>query len=106
MNLEEIKKYLTEYLIEEGYDANTLTDNDLKDALLEELSIYTEDVSSHRWYDAIERVVKIKDKYFKYEWYHITGDNRPADLGLEFKWNSVSEVEPYQVTVTKYRTIK
>ena len=35
MNLEEIKKYLTEYLIEEGYNADTINDDDLEELLLE-----------------------------------------------------------------------
>ena len=105
MNLEEIKKYLTEYLIEEGYNADTINDDDLEELLLEEEVIHTEDVSSHRWYDTIEKIVKVKDKYFSYEWYHITGDNGPTDMGLTFEWKSVKEVEPYEVVATKFRII-
>ena len=105
MSLQEIKDYIKSCYIDEGYDESRITDEFIEEGLKEELCIYKEDVSEHRWYAAIEKIVKIGDKYFKFEDYYITGDTSAADMGLEFNWESLREVEPYEVVATKFRVI-
>ena len=105
MSLQEIKDYIKSCYINEGYDESRITDEFIEEGLKEELCIYKEDVSEHRWYTAIEKIVKIGDKYFKFEDYYITGDTTAEDMGLEFNWDSLREVEPYEVVATKFRVI-
>ena len=105
MSLQEIKDFITLWYVKQGYDESRITDEFIEEGLKEELCIYKEDVSEHRWYTAIEKIVKIGDKYFKFEDYYITGDTSAADMGLEFNWDSLREVEPYEVVATKFRVI-
>jgi len=61
---------------------------------------------SHRWWDEVETVGKYGDKYFLFYKAHANRDESVEDLGWEFDWGSVEEVEPYEETITviKYRT--
>ena len=105
MSLQEIKDFITLWYVKQGYDESRITNEFIEEGLKEELCIYKEDVSEHRWYTAIEKIVKIGDKYFRFEDYYITGGISADDMGLEFNWDSLYEVEPYEVVVTKFRII-
>jgi len=80
------------------------TDKDLLDWILYSAkTVYSEIGSSHRWYDEKNVVINVNDRFISYNWYHMTGDSSVSDMDLEFDWNAVRFVEPYEVTVTKYR---
>lgn len=105
MSLQEIKDYIILYYADQGYDEYEINDDFIEESLKEEPCIYKDDVSEHRWYTVIEKVVKIGDKYFRFEDYYITGDTSAKDMGLNFNWNSLCEVEPYDVVTTKFKAI-
>ena len=105
MSLQEIKDFITLWYVKQGYDESRITDEFIEEGLKEEPCLYKEDVSEHRWYTAIEKVVNIGDKYFRFEDYYITGDTSADDMGLEFNWDSLCEVEPYEAVVTKFKAI-
>ena len=68
--------------------------------------VKTEILDSHRWYDSINQIVIIGTVYIRYAWYHMTGDDNPQDMGLDFNYDSISIVEPYEETVINYRNIQ
>jgi len=105
MSLQEIKDYIILYYADQGYDEYKINDDFIEESLKEEPCIYTDDISEHRWYTVIEKVVKIGDKYFRFEDYYITGDTSVKDMGLNFNWDSLCEVEPYDVVTTKFKAI-
>lgn len=79
---------LEEYFGEEGYDHE-----------------WSEVTSSSRWWDNLFVVQEINGKLVGYEWARTTGDMSIWDVGWEFDEDSICFVEPYDVTVIKYRKI-
>ena len=68
---------------------------------LEENIVYEGDRDSHRWYDAVETVSKVGDKYFEWTAYHTTGDLSWRDMGLERDVRDVREVERKERVITQ-----
>lgn len=87
-------------------DYEDADDTTLWEILTEGDEIESEIVSEHRWYDDERKVVKVEGMFIEYYDYHITGDNTSWDMGLENQFDTICEVEPYEVTVTKYRKKK
>ena len=106
MNLQEIKNYIALWYADQGYDEYEVTDKIIENTLKEAEVIYIEKDNSSRWYESVFNVVKLGNKYFRYE------DIRPIGIMAEgyedpgFDWDSLCEVEPYEVTVTKYKAVK
>lgn len=67
MNLQEIKNYIALWYADQGYDEYEVTDKIIENTLKEAEVIYTEKDSSSRWYENVFNVVKLGNKYFKYE---------------------------------------
>lgn len=103
MKKKEIQKYLCEW-------ANIEVDKEAAEELLLWEGENTVELSreSYRWWDEIETVSKYGDKYFRYYGASANRDESIYELGWEFDWDSVEEVEPYEetITVTKYRTVE
>jgi len=108
MTTQEIKDFIRidyeAYCTEKGYSFKP--DDDIEEYLTDGSVIYHETDGSHRWYDDTINVVKIGEKLFQFNGFHITGDNSASDMGLEFDWDTVCEVEAYEVPVIKYRPVK
>lgn len=68
-------------------------------------SDYEEETYGSRWWDNIFVVQEINGKLIGFEWATTTGDDSPYDKGWEFDEDSICFVEPYEVTITKYRKI-
>ena len=106
MNLQEIKNYIALWYADQGYVEYEITDKIIKNIFNDAEVIYTEKDSSSRWYESVLNVVKLGGKYFRYE------EIRPIGLMAEgfensgFNWDSLCEVEPYEVTVIKYKVVK
>ena len=96
---QKIKDHIIAYCESKGYGT---TDDDIIDVLQESKEVYSEIGSPHRWYDDMFIVVNINGMLNGYDWYHITGDNSPSDMGLDFDLDSVCEVEEKQKMVTYY----
>lgn len=88
-----IKDYLIEYNESQGW---ATTDADLMETLTESRIVYRENQGSRRWWDDWFYVAKIGDKYIGYDWAKANRDESIFDLGWEFDWNSVCEVEPQE----------
>jgi hypothetical protein len=74
--------------------------------LLEDAEVMQEKyISGSRWWDNIEKIVRIEDTFFRYEWARTTGDMGAQEAGWEFDWDTLDEVIPYTetITVTKYK---
>ncbi len=98
---QKFKDWLIQYAESKSYDTD---DDSLMEIIMEAGDeISSETVSSHRWYDNLEVVVKLEDKFVKYNTFYTTGDSHYSDMGLKHNLEDCEEVEPYEVTVTKYR---
>ena len=58
-----------------------------------------------RWWTNLFVVQEINGRLIGYGWASTTGDNSIWDAGWEFDEDSICFVEPYEVTMTKYRKI-
>jgi len=114
MTKEEIQKYLCDWSNE-----RTKRNDSPTDEVAEEILLYCyesqEETERHpgRWWDELAVVGKYGDKYFAYEyfaygWASVNRDESVFDLGREFDWSSVEEVEAYteMVEVRKYRPVQ
>ena len=97
---EKIKAYLTAVAKAKGWGAD---DNSLMEMLEEAITVYSELKSSHRWYDVYFTVVAIQNATIGFNKYYTTGDLSWREMDLDWDYASVVEVEPYEVTVIKYR---
>lgn len=91
-----IKKHLENYCRKQKYNTTEL------EALLEGKEIFSKTTKSHRWYDAIFRVVEVDGMLIGYDWFYMTGDNSPSDMDLEFDVKSVCEVVKRQKVIDYY----
>jgi len=73
---------------------------DYYELLRGEKTIYQEEVGEHRWWIDVFKVVKIDDRLIGFVDWRTTGDGSD---GWEFDEESICEVEPYEVTETRYR---
>jgi len=102
---QEIKDFLNTYSVENGW--GIIEDGKFISHLLKEEKVISEEYGyKSRWYTEVSKVVKIKDRYFLFGDYHITGDGSASDMGLEFDDATIVEVAPVEVKVTKYLPIK
>jgi hypothetical protein len=99
-----IKEHLIQYAQKNGWDCEE--NDDFIEILKEADSVYSEIGASHRWYDDMFIVVSIDGILIGYDWYHITGDNSAADMGLKFDLESVCEVEEKEKTIKYYEPIE
>ncbi|MFW6281282.1 MAG: hypothetical protein ACOC1O_00610 [bacterium] len=107
MNKEEIINYLIDFQ-NVKYDGNAEHgDEDEAFEILNESADYYEEIErhTHRWWDEVIYVGKFGDKYFKFPMAHANRDESVFDLGWNFYWDDVKEVEAYTetITVTKYK---
>ena len=102
--LEKAKEHLKSWI-----EKNNISDDRkiLVEYLLKFPIIYEDIVSEHRWYDIWEYVIQIDDKYISYCFPRNTGDFSVWDMDfgpLDITPESICEVVPYEVTITKYKT--
>ena len=103
------KEYIMSYIKEGPYykEDNGQPDNDWIYNILIENTVWTGDISEHRWYSVQDSVAKVGDKYITFGAYIITGDNSYSDMGIcPISDRHLVFVEPYEVTATEYRTVK
>jgi hypothetical protein len=80
------------------------TDDDtLLETLLEEDTVHEQIVGQRRWWNDIFHVVNVGGMLIGYDWAHSTGDSSASELGWEFDWDSVVEVEAFEKVVVGYR---
>lgn len=62
---------------------------------------------SHRWWDEVDVVQQINDKYFKYRWATAKGYNSATESGWNFDFNSIVEVIPMKkmIEIVEYKEI-
>ena len=96
---DKIRQHLTAFNENGGWGTS---DKDLMETLTEATPVYKAIGSAHRWYDDEFRVVNIGGMLIGYNGFHITGDNGVSDMGLEYKIDSVCEVEKKEVTEFQY----
>lgn len=104
------KEFLIDYMNNHPDNLNKETGkpyfDDLYDMLREIYDLeYHEDTYGSRHWDNIFVVQEINGKLIGFEWATTTGDDSPYDKGWEFDEDSICFVEPYEVTITKYRKI-
>jgi hypothetical protein len=101
MNSEEIKQYICKIT---GCDYDEM---EIEDELLYNAEVvYEGPRDDHRWISYFERVVKVGEKYFSYQFAHCDGDDSIEDQGYTFNWDEVTEVEPVEVKAIEYRAVK
>ena len=67
--------------------------------------IETQDEWASRWWTNFFAVQEINGKLIGFMWASTTGDDSAYWKGWKFDEDSICFVEPYEVTVTKYRKI-
>lgn len=97
-----IKNHLIAYCESKGWGT---TDKDLAEVLIESKTVYQEKISSHRWFDIYFKVVNINGMDIGFNDYYMTGDANARDMDLDFKEDSVCEVEKKQKTIDYYTRI-
>jgi len=108
METQEIKQYLHDWWNKEHNTTDEFNESGCLEILIEagrnEIEV---DRDSHRWWDEVTKIAQFGDKYFRYTWATANRDESVQDLGWDFSWSSVSEVEPYMetVVVTKWRNV-
>lgn len=103
-NNERTLEFLREYCRKNGYPVDEPNMLEVLREVGEEVE--NEITQKHRWYSDSRIVRKIEGRYISYAWAMTHGDESVRDLGWDFDWSSVIEVEPYEVTVTKYREVE
>lgn len=96
---EKIKTFLIAYCQSKGWSTS---DKDLEEVLVEQMPVFKEIGSAHRWYDDEFRVVEIDGRFIGFNWYHVTGDNSISDMDLELDTSSVCFVDKKQKMVDYY----
>jgi hypothetical protein len=99
MNAVELKQIIFDYNISKGWGTD---DRTLQETLSESPVIYKENEGDHRWWTEWFRVTKINNVLIGYTWASSTGDMGIWDLGWEFDWDSLCEVEPKEVAQIIY----
>ena len=99
---QDVKEFLEGVCKRDGFKATT---HNLVETLTEAKEVYRDVGAAHRWYDELEVVVKIDDKFIQYNWFHVTGDNSIDDMLLAFNLSAVTFCEEYQETITRYKPI-
>lgn len=81
-----------------------------EDNMLEELreakTIHKEEVANHRWWSEHLYVVNIDGMLISYVYARANRDESVEELGWEFDWNSVQEMQAIEKTITVYEPSK
>lgn len=64
-----------------------------------------EDCGDSRWWKNTFVTQEINGELIGFKWAETTEDDTPHDKGWEFDESSICFVEPYEVTITKYKKI-
>jgi hypothetical protein len=99
MNSTELKQVIVDYNISQGW---SIDDKTLQETLSESKVLYKENMGDHRWWTEWFKVIEISGFLIGYTWASSTGDTGIWDLGWEFDWDSLCEVEPKEVTQIIY----
>ena len=99
----ELKQIVADYCVSNGWEPNDLN---MQEVLLYGDAVFTENRGSHRWWDDIFRVVDVGGTLIGCWGAHTTGDTGLGDVGWEFEWGSLCEVEAKEVTTTVYTAKK
>lgn len=91
-------EHIKEFIKSEGYEPT----NDNIFEWLYESTIYDEVLDQHRWYTLYFKVSKINEMFIG--WNDGIGDDGNRD-SFEFDPNRIYEVEPYEITVVKYKKV-
>jgi hypothetical protein len=88
--------------ISNGYS----TDNDdVLETLTESHVLYREHLSSDRWWETYMYVIKLDEHYIGFTWAEANRDESVRELGFEFDFDSICEVEQLEKTVIVYEKI-
>ena len=103
----ELRKRIVEYLIEKYHPENEDFSEDIIiwEYLHEMSPIHKEKVGEHRWWNDINRVVRLGDLLVQIESAETTNDDSLSDIGWKGDYSNIIEVEPYEKTITAYRPI-
>lgn len=84
---------------------NNLPEDILLECIKETEPICLQNEDEHRWYFLYEAIYKFGDKYFSFPYLKSKSDGGDSaeDLGFHFTIKDLEEVEPYEVTVTRYK---
>lgn len=99
---EKIKQHLVEYAASKNWQTD---DDTLFEIVRESKEVYSEKISSHRWYDDTFIVVEVNGMYIGYHDFYMTGDNNASDMGLDYDINSICEVRPVEKRVIVYEKV-
>lgn len=105
--MNELKDFIKDFFKTEK-DWTFKDDKELAEFLCFELDgIHTEELGSRRWWNDIQVIHKIGDRYFSISSARTTGDDSPYDVGFEPDISTLKEVKPVTetITITKYADI-
>lgn len=105
--MKECAQKIVDFLKEEyekKFNVSNATDEELVEWLgeLRDDAVYEERYVSHRWWDSCLYVIKIGNKFIRYQWAHATGDMTVYELGWRFDFDTLCECEEKQKTITYY----
>ena len=99
---EELKETVREYCRSRGWQDDDLN---VKEVLLYGDTVYTRIDGPHRWWNDVFRVVDVSGTLIGCWGAETTGDNSPYDVGWEFDWKSLCEVERREVVTVIYEPV-
>jgi len=88
--------------------AAELGDDKVLEILQTSDEVHSQHECSNRWWEDWSYVVKVGDKYFRYDYAEANRDESVRELGYDWDIDSVEEVIPVKkvVEVTQYHTVK
>ena len=98
---EKYLKILQNYCSEKGW--NWVNNREVILEILNENNVYSESVGHSRHWEDYFCVANINGHYIGYNDVSVTGDMNKSEVGFEFDFKSLCEVEPYEVMETKWR---
>lgn len=102
-NNEKTLEFLRQICREEGYPENN---PNMLEVLREEgQTISSETTGESRWWSDLTVTRFIRGKFIQFQWAKANRDESLHDIGWEFDWSSVIEVESYPKTVIAFRPI-
>jgi hypothetical protein len=97
---DKVRKHLEKYCKSKNWPATE--ENMLEVLRYQGTEVSKEEFASYRWWNESVHVVELDGMYICYVMAHANRDESVYELGWEFDWDSVQEVRPVEVTVTKY----
>jgi hypothetical protein len=95
----ELKEFVKVYCRSRGWMDDDLN---VEEVLLYGDTVYTRVDGEHRWWNDVFRVIDIDGTLIGCYGAQTTGDNSPRDVGWQFDWNSLCEVERREVVTMVY----